>query len=81
MEPLTKVKEITNQGVKVVHEDGSEVFYNVDTVAITLGFDKNMDLADSLMHSIKELYVVGDCTNPARMADATKAGYLAASQI
>lgn len=81
LEPLTKVKEITNQGVKVVHEDGSEIFYTVDSVAITLGFDKNMDLANSLKDKVKELYVIGDCINPARMADATKAGYLAASQI
>lgn len=78
LEPLTKVKEITKQGVKVVHEDGSEAFHSADTVAITLGFDKNMDLANFLKGKVPELYVVGDCLNPARMADATKAGYQAA---
>ena len=28
-----------------------------------------------------ELHVVGDCVNPARMADATKAGYIAGCEI
>jgi 2,4-dienoyl-CoA reductase (NADPH2) len=81
LEPLTKVKEITSQGVKVVHEDGSEVFHSVDTVAITLGFGQNLDLANALKKTDVELYVVGDCTYPSRMADATKAGYQAASRI
>jgi len=80
-EPLTKVREINSQGVKVVHADGSEVFHNAKTVAVTLGFDKNLTLANALKNKVKELYVVGDCDNPARMADATKAGYIAASKI
>jgi hypothetical protein len=32
MEPLTKVKESTAEGVTVVNEDGSEAFYAADTV-------------------------------------------------
>jgi 2,4-dienoyl-CoA reductase (NADPH2) len=81
LEPLTKVKEITDQGVKVVHEDGSEAFHEANTVALTLGFGKNLDLAESLKSVVKELYVVGDCTYPSRMADATKAGYQAATKL
>lgn len=80
-ETLTKVKEINKQGVKVVHADGSEAFHSANSVAVTLGFDKNLTLANSLKNKVKVLYVVGDCDNPARMADATKAGYIAASKI
>jgi len=81
LEPLTKVKEITKEGVKVVHDDGIEAFHPANTVVVTLGFGKNLALANSVKNKVKEVYVVGDCTNPARMADATKAGYQAASQI
>ena len=81
MHPLTKVTEITQQGVMVVHADGTEAFHGANTVAVTLGFEENLDLAKSLKNKVKELYVVGDCTYPSRMADATKAGYVAACKL
>jgi 2,4-dienoyl-CoA reductase (NADPH2) len=81
LEPLTKVDEINHKGVKVVHEDGTEVFHQADTVALTLGFEQNLDLAESLKDIVNELYIVGDCMYPSRMADATKAGYQAAIKL
>lgn len=81
IEVLTKAIEISKQGIKVRHEDGSEAWHETDTIAITLGFRPNMSLADALIESVAELYVVGDCTIPARMADATKAGYIAACKL
>lgn len=30
---------------------------------------------------VKDVYLVGDCDNPGRIADATKAGYVAACAI
>lgn len=81
LEPLTKVKEINEKGVVVIHEDGSEALHNSDTIALTLGFTTNLDLADTLKDLTAELYIAGDCTYPSRMADATKAGYLAACKL
>lgn len=81
LEPSAKVVEITAQGVKARRADGTEVNYKADTVAVTLGFEENMDLAKRLKGKVPVLKVVGDCTKPARMADATKAGYLAALEI
>lgn len=81
LETLTKVKEINAQGVKVIHEDGSEAFHTANTVALTLGFDKSLGLANSLQNKAASVEAVGDCANPARMADATKAGYLAAIKL
>ncbi len=81
LEPLTKVTEITNKGVKAVRQDGTEFFVPANTVAVTLGFQKNLALAKSLKGVVEEIAVVGDCINPARMADATKAGYLAARNL
>ena len=74
---LSKVKEITDKGVKAVDSEGKEVFAEADTVAVTLGFEPNLDLATALKEKVEEVHVIGDCKSPARMADATKAGYLA----
>lgn len=81
MYPLTKVTEITSEGVKAIQSDKegnqTELFLPAKTVAITLGFDKNTGLGDAVKELVAEVYLVGDCDNPARIADATKAGYVA----
>lgn len=74
---LTKVKEITDKGVKAVDSKGKNIFTEVNTVAVTLGFEPNLDLATAIKGIVEEVHVIGDCKNPARMADATKDGYLA----
>lgn len=81
LEPLTKIKSISKKGVTAVREDNTEFFTPADTVAVTLGFEQNLTLADAVKKKAKEVYVVGDCINPARMADATKAGYVAACKL
>lgn len=73
----TKVKQVTSRGVKTLDSAGRERFIKADTVTVTLGFQRNMALAASINKLVPELYAIGDCQNPARMADATKAGYLA----
>ena len=60
---------------------GQEKFYKANTVTVTKGFKKNMALAAEIKKLVPEMYVVGDCANPARMADATKAGYLAGCKL
>ncbi len=81
MEPQTKVLAITGQGVHAVGGDKTGFIYEADTVAVTLGFQKNMDLANELQGLIAEIYTVGDCADPKRMADATKQGYQTAVRI
>jgi 2,4-dienoyl-CoA reductase (NADPH2) len=81
LKPLTKIKAISKEGVTAVSEDNTEFFTPADTVAVTLGFEQNLTLADALKKKAKEVYIVGDCINPSRMADATKAGYIAACKL
>lgn len=85
MYPLTTVKEITEKGVKAVQVDKegnqTEIFLPAKTVAITLGFEKNQALGEAIKTSVAEVYLVGDCNEPARIADATKAGYVAACAL
>lgn len=81
MEPLSKVIEVNKNGVKARRQDGSEFFYEADGVAITLGFNTNMKLAKEIEGKVPVLKVIGDCKVPARMADATKEGYLAVKDL
>ena len=70
MYPLTRVTAITEEGVKAVQtgpEGEKELFIPAKTVAITLG--------------LAEVYLVGDCGTPGRIADATKTGYRAACAL
>ena len=81
LDPLTKVKEINSRGVLMENSAGQEKFYKANTVTVTKGFKPNMALAAEIKKLVPELYVVGDCINPARMADATKAGYIAGCKL
>ena len=83
--PMTKVTEITESGVKAIQSDREgnkkEIFIPAKTVAVTLGFKPNHELADSLKGICDEVYLVGDANEPHRIADATKAGYVAGCAI
>jgi NADH:flavin oxidoreductases, Old Yellow Enzyme family len=81
LEPASQVISIDNRGIKVRREDATDYNYQADTVSITLGFEKNMELFSQLQGKVPVVKVAGDCVNPRRMADATKEGYLAAIEI
>ncbi|MDR1604016.1 MAG: FAD-dependent oxidoreductase [Gracilibacteraceae bacterium] len=82
LEPLSRVTAVTETGVAVAREDGTVFTVAADTVAVTLGFTANQELARRLRQTGSgPVYEAGDCLEPARIADATKAGYLAALKI
>lgn len=79
--PLTRVTAITPDGVRGVQtsSDGTEqpVRVQAKTVAVTLGFRPNPGLAEQIAALGVEVHAVGDCQDPGRIADATKAGHRA----
>lgn len=80
----TKIISIDNKGVNAVQttESGEKnVHVEANTVAVTLGFQKNLGLYEQIKSAGYEAYAVGDANDPGRIADATKAGYQAACQI
>ncbi|WP_251212709.1 FAD-dependent oxidoreductase [Adlercreutzia murintestinalis] len=83
--PLTRVTAVKESGVDCVQTDkeGNEknIFVPGKTVAVTLGLDPNHGLGEKIKPLVDEVYLVGDCDNPARIADATKAGYVAACAL
>ncbi|MDD5095489.1 MAG: NAD(P)/FAD-dependent oxidoreductase [Dehalococcoidia bacterium] len=62
METLVKVKEITEKGVRVIRADGSEDFFEADTVVLALGLKKNSGLFASQEGKIPAVYLIGDAT-------------------
>lgn len=78
---LSKVKSIDSEGAVIVNEDGAEERISAKSVVIALGFEKNMTLGEALKGVVDEVYMVGDCAEPARMADATKQGYRAGCRV
>ena len=84
MYPLTRVTAITEEGVRAVQttpEGDKELFIPAKTVAITLGLAENHDLGEACKPLVDEVYLVGDCETPGRIADATKMGYRAACAL
>lgn len=82
--PKTRVTEITPHAVHAVQatdEGDRDVSIPAETVAVTLGFAPNRGLYEAVRALGVEAYAVGDCDDPGRIADATKAGYVAACRI
>lgn len=81
---LTRVTEITSDGVKAIQKVGDEekeIFLPTKTVVVTLGLHPDEGLADAFAGSCPEIYLVGNCKKDGRIADATKDGYVAACAI
>ncbi len=79
METNTKVEEITDSGVRVSRNRAYELFEG-DTVVLAVGLKSNDKLSKKLESKV-DLYPVGDCVEPHRIAEAIKGGMLAAMQI
>ncbi|MFV0452856.1 MAG: hypothetical protein ACK5LS_11570 [Propioniciclava sp.] len=80
----TEITRITPEGVEAIHhtaEGDQSVTVPAKTVAVTLGFQPNRSLFEQLEATGIEAYEAGDCGDPGRIADATKAGYQAAVKI
>jgi len=84
METLTKVTEITDKGVKAKREDGTEVFFEADTILLALGLKENLALADKLKDKVAEVYVVGESAGGGgkkRLREAMNSGRDAGAKI
>lgn len=60
LEVLTKVKEITPNGVKIIAEDGVQGFIPADTVIVSVGVKENRELFNQLTRKFKNVHLIGD---------------------
>ena len=73
--PNIQFKEITDQGVTVVHSDGREQFVEADTVVVAAGYLPNDGLYKALAGKTWDPpYVIGDCAKGGRIYDAIHDG-------
>ncbi len=75
----TDVVEITDRGVKV-NREGEAQFIEADTV-VPINITVNRELADAFQGKIGQVFVVGDCGEPAKLQEAITAGFVAGQEI
>ena len=63
-------KEISNKGVKYVDKEGMEHTAEADAVILATGRVPNRKLIDALWGKVPELYEIGDCRQPDKIATA-----------
>lgn len=80
METRAKVVEITDKGVRSIRNEVSELFQG-DTVVLAVGMRPNNNLAKELRGKVMALHVIGDCTEPRRIAEAIEEGFRVAREI
>ena len=71
--------EITDRGVKISRE-GAPHFIEADTV-VPINITTNRELADTFEGKIPQVFVVGDCGEPAKLQEAITAGFVTGQEI
>jgi pyruvate/2-oxoglutarate dehydrogenase complex dihydrolipoamide dehydrogenase (E3) component len=77
----TQVKEISEQGVRILRPDGQEELLEADSVILALGEIPNDGLARALEGKVPEIYQVGDCVEPNNIMYAIHSAYRVAKEI
>ncbi|MBQ4369465.1 MAG: FAD-dependent oxidoreductase, partial [Oscillospiraceae bacterium] len=77
----TLCSEITAEGVKVRHADGTEEFIKADSVVYSAGAKPETKLADELWDCAPDVIPIGDCVKPRFIVDAVSEGFFAAMNI
>lgn len=77
----TQVKEILNDGVLVVNQDGEEKRLSADTVLIATGMTEDNDMLSEWDKLVPDLRIIGDCERTARIMEAVRSGYCAGYSI
>ena len=77
----TQVKEINDNGVTVITQDGKEELLSADTVLIATGMTANNDMLNEWDPLVPDLRIIGDCEHSARIIDAVRSGYCAGYSI
>ena len=80
MERNAKVEEITDKGVRVSRDGGSD-FFEADSVVLAVGMEPNRQLTRELEGKVKALHVIGDSAEPGKITEAIESGLRVAREI
>jgi 2,4-dienoyl-CoA reductase (NADPH2) len=75
-----KAVEITEEGVKIETEQGTDMI-PADSVVVAVGSKSENGLAEELAGEVPELHTIGDAKEPRNAMEAIKEGFLAALKI
>ena len=75
-----KAVEITEEGVKIETDQGTDVI-PADSVVVAVGSKSENGLAEELAGEVPELHTIGDAKEPRNAMEAIKEGFLAALKI
>ncbi|MDD5038471.1 MAG: FAD-dependent oxidoreductase [Dehalococcoidales bacterium] len=76
-----KVREFRRNGLVAQGPDGEDSFIKADTVIMAFGVQSDNALEKAVKEKWDEVYVIGDCANPAKVGEAVRAGFSAGWQI
>ena len=77
----TKIKEIGDRGLTVVHASGAETFIPADTIVAAAPRKPRQELAEALEFFCDELYIIGDASAPRWMHNAIHEGFRLGAMI
>ena len=72
--------EITREGIKITRK-GEEKLVKADSIISALGMKHNQDLSRGLSAGAIPVFIIGDCADPKKIAEANKAGYRTAINL
>ncbi|MDO8637124.1 MAG: hypothetical protein Q7R34_12990, partial [Dehalococcoidia bacterium] len=67
--------------LSLVSKDGKVRFQEADTIVMARGVAPNRSWGDGLEGKIAEVYYIGDCNQPATIAEATYQGAVVGRRI
>ena len=77
----TTVLAVTDEGVRVRKEDGTEAVLVCDSVVCALGFKPDYKEVDALADLVDENYIIGDCVKAGKVINAMQDAYYAACRV
>jgi thioredoxin reductase len=76
-----RCEQINDDGLVITSRRGRRQMISADTIVIAAGSMPNRALVEELDGRVKELYIIGDCVEPRRIANAVEEGFRAGCEI
>ena len=78
---VRKYVEITESGLTIIDKDGRKQTLEADNIVSALPLTPENSLLEGIRAVVSEVYAIGDCGNPALIADAIGSGLRAAREV
>jgi 2,4-dienoyl-CoA reductase (NADPH2) len=76
-----KLDNITPDGLSIIIKEDNTQFLEAKTIIPAMALAPNLGLMNKLKGTVSAIYIVGDCTNPGIIPDATAAGWEVGNKI